>query len=627
LFPSVTNQPVTVDIDEKEAIWNDRHPARVCQVAPGSLHCSSRDPLRSFAGDASCGGAGSAGFSNCFRHPRGTRRPAAGSPENAAAAARDPHSWINAALRGNHGVVFPGHTEADVDADGNRGGKKDREKESRHLHRDWAMSLAGGRVEQGEYPAKYGFSPNGTYSCTNDYVVYATGATPSSTQANVIAFNNLYTGTTSSSCPFGAQTPPTTDYTQPTVLFSYQAGTAGLIGSPVLSLDGTKVAFTEDGNPATLDVLTWVSGQGTSATAPATPGSGGSSLVRLSYTNTTVSGCTASSAQNSQSSPYVDYTNDAAYIGDQKGRLYRITGIFKGTPTLQYCITVNASASYLTSPVYDSVTNQVFISDGNTVYSFTPGATGFTASGSILVTSSSTFAGFRILSAPILDITNGFLYVFSPTDATSSHTIVAQLNLALTTQRVAQIGPSSTSFFTFDGAFDQAYFSSGPKSGAGTLYACGTQTGSSGGQQPGLYAMSFSSPNGLMNTTPAMSNNTNITGSSNPAQNWCSPVTTFYDGTNDRLFVGVGTDYNATAGSNIVTEWNINSRITSTSTLPNATGPATEWGGTSGFVIDNFSTAPQAASIYFSDLSTPSGSAPCGSGSYCAVKLTQAGLN
>jgi hypothetical protein len=539
-----------------------------------------------------------------------------GSAETAATAAHDPHSWINAAIRGNFGRI--GARPEPISG---------RPKSGPAMHSDWAVSLAGGRIEQGESPAKYSFSANGTYNCTSDYVVYATGATPSATQANVIAFNNLYTGTTSSSCPFGPQTPPTTDYTAPTVLFSYRAGTAGAIGSPALSLDGTKLAFVEDGNPATLDVLTWVSGQGTSATAPATPGSGGSSLVRLSYTNTTVSGCSASSSQNTQSSPYIDYTHDVAYVGDESGRLYRITGIFKGTPTLQYCvkIPVNTSSFYLTAPVYDQVTNQVFICDGNYIYSYTPGATGFTAGNSIQVASTS--AGFRILSAPMLDVTNGFLYVFSPADTGNAYTIVSQINVALTSQTVARIGPSSTSFFTFDGDFDNAYFTTGPKAGGGTLYACGTQPASSGGQQPGLYALSFSSPSGIMNSTPAMSNDTNLTGATNPAQNFCSPLLEFYDGTNDRLFVGVGTDYSATAGSNIVTEWNINSRIASASTLPTATGPANEWGGTSGFVVDNISTTPQAASIYFSDLSTTTGSAPCGSGNYCAVKLTQSGLN
>jgi hypothetical protein len=373
-----------------------------------------------------------------------------------------------------------------------------------------------------------------------------------------------------------------------------------------------------------LDVLTWVEGQGTSASSPAAPGSGGSSLVRLSYTNMTTAGCTASSAANTQSSPYVDYSNNVAYVGDANGRLYRITGIFGGTPTLQYCVSLPANPSrfFMTSPVYDQVTNQVFVSDGNYVYSYTPGATGFTLGNSILVASTS--AGFKILSAPTLDVTNGFLYVFSAADTTNNYAIVSQINLALTQQTVAKIGPRSTSFFTFYGDFDSAYFATGPKSGAGTLYACGTQPGSNGGGQPSLYALSFSSPNGIMNTTPAMSNDTNINGSNNPVS-WCSPLLAFYDGTNDRLFVGTGNDGNGGGGSNLVTEWNINSQITSSSTMPNATA-TDEWGGTSGFVVDNISTTPQAASIYFSTLSTAAVSTPCGTGNDCAVKLTQDGL-
>jgi len=547
--------------------------------------------------------------------------PSGGTPENAAAAAQDPHSWIAAAIRNNSRVSSPGPAES-IAAEKRR---RRRHCERRRIHRDWAMSLGAGRVEQGEGPAKYSFSVTGTYSCANDYVVYVIDAAPSSTQANIIAFNNLYTGTASSSCPNGPQTPPTTDYTQPTVLFSYEAGSGTPIGSPVLSLDGTKIAFIEDGNPATLDVLTWAAGQGSSATAPVVPGTGGSSLVRLNYTNTTVSGCSAHSSQNTQSSPYVDYAHDVAYVGDQSGRLYRITGIFNGTPTLQYCITVNSNAAYLTAPVYDQITNQVFISDGNTVYSFTPGASAFTPGNSILVTSSSTFSGFRILSSPIVDTVNGFLYVFSPVDSTGNYAIVSQINLALTTQTVAKIGPTVTGFFTFYGDFDQAYFSSGPKTGAGTLYACGSQTGSSGGDLPGLYALSFSSPNGLMNTTPAMSSNPNVNGATNPT-GWCSPTLTFYDGTNDRLFVGAGNNYApGTNGANLVTEWNINSRITSNSASPNASASG-YWGGTSGFVIDNVSTTPQAASIYFSTLATSSGTTPCGAGNYCAVKLTESML-
>lgn len=541
-----------------------------------------------------------------------------GSPEIAAAAAQDPRFAINAALHhlspdGNLAPVTPRIAEPT--------GK------SKRFRRDWAMSLGNGRVEQGETPAKFSFNVNGTFSCASDYVVFATDATPSSSQANIIAFNNLYTGTASSSCPSGiGQTPPTTNYTSPTVDWAYQVGTAALIGSPVLSLDGTKVAFIEGSNPAIFHVLSWVAGQGTSATAPATPTA--SQLVSLSYTNTTVSGCTASPAQNSQSSPYVDYNNDVAYVGDANGRLYRITGVFHGTPTLQYCVTLPANPSrfFMTSPVFDQVTNQVFVSDGNYIYSYTPGSNSFTFGSSIEVSSS---AGFKILNTPILDATNGFLYAFSAAGTnttstnTSAYSIVSQTNLGLSSQSVAEIGPASTSFFVFDGDFDNAYFTGGPTHGDGTLYACGTQTGSSGGDKPSLYAMSFINGTGIMNTTPVMSNNVNLNGASNPVS-YCSPLLAFDNGTNDFLFVGTGYD-TGTAGSNQVTEWNINSQLTASST-PSHTSATNEYGGTSGFVVDNTASTPQASSIYFSTLYTSVSSAPCATGTYCAVKLTDSNL-
>lgn len=492
-------------------------------------------------------------------------------------------------------------------------------KKSKHMRVDWAMPLgASGGMPVGESPAKYSFSQSG-YSCANDFVVYTIGATPSSTQANIVAFNNLYTGTASSSCPYGPQTPPTTDYTQPTFLWSYEAGSGPSYMSPTLSLDGTKVAFVENTNPAKLDVLTWVAGQGTSATAPVVPGTAGSSLFQLSYTTSTATGCNATDT-NSNSSPYVDYGSGNAYIGADNGKLYKISGIFSGTPAVAYCITVKANA-LLTSPVYDEITNQVFVSDGFSVYSFTPGATSFTASGSITVSAAT--SGDPIVLSPIVDTSNGFVYVFSGSGSGTNKTnaVASQMNVALSSQSQAAIGPQQTTQFILDGDFDNAYFTAGPMSGAGTLYACGTQTG---GTKPSLYALSFASPNGIMNTTPAMSDDVNINGSSNPTGT-CSPLLDFFDGTTDRLFVGAG-DYAGTTGANLVTQWITTTRISSNTATPNATA-SPYWGGTSAFTVDNVSTAPQTTSIYFGTLQPPgTGTTPCGSGQYCAVKLTQNGL-
>jgi hypothetical protein len=549
-----------------------------------------------------------------------------GSPEVEAAAARDPHYWINAAIRHLHASAESNPLPETAGDDAKHRVAK--------MRRDWAVSLgttSGAEVDFSEAPAKYSFNVNGTYSCANDFVVYALTVAPSSTQANIVAYNNLYTGTASSSCPNGPQTPPTTDYTAPTVMWAYQAGTTRAKVSPVLSLDGTQVAFIEDNtSSATLNVLTWVSGQGTSVAGPATPGTGGSSLVQLAYTNTTVSGCTAKPSGNTQSSPYVDYTNNVAYVGDNNGRLYRITGIFHGTPTLQYCVAMPVQGTgevFTTSPVYDQVANEVFISDGTSLFAYTPGASSFTAVPNFPIQVESASATFKIISDPVVDTTNGFVYLFSEGDLSLTNAIVSQINLNTSppTQTTVAIGPSNTAYnFILPGDFDNAYFASGPKTGAGTLYACGTEPGSSNGDVPSLYALSFTSPNGIINTTPAMSNNLGINASGNPA-GACAPLLDFYDGTNDYLFVGTGAGvYGNTSGSNLVTQWTVNTRLTSSST-PTANAP-NEFGGTSGFVVDNIGTAPQTANIYFGTVAKSTGTGTCPSGAYCAVKLTRSGL-
>jgi hypothetical protein len=212
--------------------------------------------------------------------------------------------------------------------------------------------------------------------------------------------------------------------------------------------------------------------------------------------------------------------------------------------------------------------------------------------------------------------------VFSSADLANTHTIAAQMSVNLTGLVTASIGRPAGQFI-LDGDFDNAYFTNGPKTGAGTLYACGTQA--TNGAKPSLYALSFAAPNGLMNAAPAMSDNRNINGATNPNGS-CSPLLDFYDGTTDRLFVGAG-NYTGTGGANLVTEWNVNTRIPSNNTKPNNTA-INEWGGTSAFTIDNVSPDPQTTSIYFGTLHAPPGGNknPCGTGSFCAVKLTQSAL-
>ena len=533
-----------------------------------------------------------------------------GSPQQQAAAMRDPRAWGNWVQRTFHPGAQGGPVDVDGDwARGPVGLPKPRRPVNSNSHIDWAVSLGGtAGMPVAETPAKYVFDVTQAPSCTNDFVVFVINATPSvGGQANIVALNNLYSGTTPATgiCGSGSAT----------FMWSYASGTGAIFLSPSLSLDGKKVAYIEAAGSgrAVFHVLTWVAGQGTNATTGAVaPGSGGSSDVTVDFTNITTAGCTASAGAAGNASPYIDYAHDAAYVADASGRLYRIKNVFLGTPALDFCITVTAGQS-LTSPVYDGNTNKVFVSDGAKVLAYTVGASSFTAAGSVTVAGTAQ----SIILSPILDSTNGFIYVFSSHNNANTNSIVSQMPLSLASHTDVNIGTISTAFAqVVDGTFDNAYFATGPS--AGTLYACGTQAGS--GTKPALYSMSFAA-NGSINTTPVMNGNTHVNNAANSTGS-CSPLTEFYDGTNDRLFVGVGNN-GGTGGANQVTMWNINSRLTLTTTTPNATA-VNEIGGTSAITVDNNSGQAQASSIYFGTLQRTT-SAPCGN-FFCAVKLTQGGL-
>src|SRR5262249_28786621 len=71
-----------------------------------------------------------------------------------------------------------------------------------------------------------------------------------------------------------------------------------------------------------------------------------------------------------------------------------------------------------------------------------------------------------IALSPMVDITNGFIYVFSGTNVANNASVVSQMNADLTSQVQASIGRAFTGQFIFDGDFDNNYFANGPKSPA-----------------------------------------------------------------------------------------------------------------------------------------------------------------
>src|SRR3984885_694207 len=218
--------------------------------------------------------------------------------------------------------------------------------------RDWNVSLGTGHVSFGMSPAKYSLDASQPPSCANDYVLFGLNvAGVTGGQASLVAYNNLYSGAGGFCGTSG-----------PSVLFAYNTTKSGgkIQTSPVLSLDGTQIAFVESGtNSSVFHVVKWATGagNGTSATNSADPGSGNSATeTSLTY---------ASSATNTRSSPWIDYTTDTAYIGADDGKLYKISPVFTGTPALAgapWPLTI-AAGRRLTAPVLDPVTQNIFIGD------------------------------------------------------------------------------------------------------------------------------------------------------------------------------------------------------------------------------------------------------------------------
>jgi hypothetical protein len=166
-------------------------------------------------------------------------------------------------------------------------------------------------------------------------------------QANIAAFNHLYSGSGTSLCGL----------TNPEFIFSYASGVGPVATSPALSLAGTEISYVEN-DPnigAILHVLTFGSGSTeygtlascagnnnggatlpTCATDPVIPGSTSGSTatdVMLPLGLVAANASTGvAGALDSFSSPFTDYANDTTYVGDNGGYLYAITPTFNGTP-------------------------------------------------------------------------------------------------------------------------------------------------------------------------------------------------------------------------------------------------------------------------------------------------------
>jgi hypothetical protein len=508
--------------------------------------------------------------------------------------------------------------------------KKEKVKRNRkrnHIKKDWSETLgSNGSTGLGEFPVTFTATPGST-SCTSDFAVFNTGLAGTSGQASIVAFNNLY-----SACNGGI----------PTIYWAYNTG-GTVVNSVAISLSGSQLALVQSNasGVASLVLLTWLASDGT-LTAPVSP----TSVAAGSY-----NGCTApcmttltlsGSPSDSHSSPYVAFGQGSnfatAYVGDDAGNLHKFVNIFasgSNTPAeagSPWPVAVNSDAS-LASPVYDSVSTNVFVGDYvlSSSSACEPSATNsnnpcgylYSVNLSGTVTKSAQLDhNVGIFDAPIVDSTAGEVYVFAGDDGSTNCTpsvpcaAVYQFPVnfsAGASGTEATVGPGYE--FLLSGTFDNAYFTSSTHTGH--LYV----VGNTGPANNTLYQVSIN--NNVMSTTttagPQLSSNY-----TNGYYSAGLQISEFDSSSHDYIFLGVlsfgypsacGT---ASLGNGCVIGYNVNSGTISASTTP--TGATAEAGGTSGIVIDSATSGAQ--NIYFSTLLNQTCTTSGGTGG-CAIQVSQ----
>jgi hypothetical protein len=452
-------------------------------------------------------------------------------------------------------------------------------------------------------------------------------------QATIVAYHNLYSGCTG--------TVPSV-YWQYNTAYNVSLASDGSTAttSVVLSGDGSQVAFVQNNssNVASLVLLRWAPNSslvqlntvadnvspGNYLTCKATPGTPCMTTIPFS-----------GSHRDTNSAPYYDYANDVIYVGDNSGVLHKFTGVLGGTPmevtgggsASGWPQTINAGR-ILTSPVYDAVSDNVFVGSGT-------GANGAklhripSAGGSSNLVSSASLGpagGTGIVDAPLVDSGNAgmVVYAFVGDDGSTlctggtpcSAVFQFPANFAASATGTEEILASgSTTTTVYVGTFDNTHYNGDGTTG--NLYVCG-------GSTPGLVEIPMNAGfNGVPVTIGALT-----TGAAK-----CSPLTEFYDGSNDWMFFSVTANGSSmgtpSCAGACLYNYNISNALTASS---NATAGLKVTGGSSGAAIDNnvsSSTLVGASQVYFSSLGDEAcgGNGVNGNGTGgCAVQASQAGL-
>ncbi len=472
---------------------------------------------------------------------------------------------------------------------------------------------AGGTA--GQSPAKYSYATNSTVgpaNCTSDYVIYPTAAPGSSTQATIIAYNNMYKGTCTGAVP--------------AIFWAYNTGGTATL-SPILNFEGTEVAYVQTtGGTASL-VLLKMANSGSAVTAP-------TSVTAANYRACTAPCYTALSLgandNDTNSAPWWDYAHDVIFVGDNAGKLHKFSGVFNGATPVEVgspfaTITPTAALGTLTGPVVDAATGNIYIGESYSGTNY-PLMAQVTSAGAVTYSHAGargTGLGAAYLDAPIVDQSAGRVYAFIGDDGATTgakSSAVYQLTESTFTSALpieAKLGTGSTGVFEYAGSFDNTYFNSAvPATPTGTLYVCGYASG-----VPTLYSIPITGATGMSTTATAR---TTLTGGGAT----CSPISEVDNGTSDYFFLSVTANGNKAGceGACVYSYAGTPALPASGTLIPTASAPAS--GGAGEIIIDNTSSGG-GSQIYYTTLSSQlcAGNGTTGSGTgACAVQESQSAL-
>jgi hypothetical protein len=382
-----------------------------------------------------------------------------------------------------------------------------------------------------------------------------TGGSGTAGQPTIIAFNQLYKG----ACGTTATQPV------PATFWAYNTGNGAVAQtSPVLSGDGSQVAFVQTtGTAASLVLLKWSS--------TVSVGTVGAPTALTNQTLANYRSCTApcmtvipfsGNPNDTNSSPFYDYSADVLYVGADNGTLHKFTGVFNGTPAEQVSGGFPAAVSAdnkLTSPVYDFGTGLVFVGS-DTSPAAGPTYTGgqlHSVSASGVVVSSAPLAAYVIAAtptaettgvsdSPIVDSGAQRVYVFVESDPNTGcggvnckavYQFPTNVSISGSTGSRVNVGRGQVAArVLYAGAFDNAYYNSADSANpSGSLYVCGALADGSDSKKPTLWQIPITN-NAMGNPAPGP---ILVDPTTYANEAYCSPVTEVMNGTNDYIYASV----------------------------------------------------------------------------------------